>query len=342
VRIAIRLAAAEVAVLALAALAPGWAARLPLPSARPVPVAATAAPTGDAGRPGGSTPVPGRHPSARHAAAMAYDPAHSAVMLFGGDAGGGPLGDTWAWDGSRWAQLSPAHSPSARTGAALAFDGQQGTLVLFGGNEAGGRPAADTWTWSGSDWVPTGGHSAPPGRSGAGLVYDASVGRLVLFGGVGAGSRPLEDTWTWGRQEWSPVSGSTSPGPGMPGSAMAYDARAGRVVLAGVSTTWGLLLGTWSNLGAALPAGCAPAGSAFDSLLAAPVAVCGSDPLALAVWDGRAWQPRADPGAAPGRSEAQVAFDDRTGELVVFGGVSGGRYLDDTWTWTPGRGWSQG
>jgi hypothetical protein len=45
-------------------------------------------------------------PPGRYAAAAAYDPLTGLVMLYGGDLGSGSVvADTWAWDGTTWAEL---------------------------------------------------------------------------------------------------------------------------------------------------------------------------------------------------------------------------------------------
>jgi hypothetical protein len=69
------------------------------------------------------------------------------VVLFGGTARHGPLGDTWTWDGSTWTKQAPATSPPAREFASMAYDPATGNLVLFGGDNAGPRSFNDTWTW---------------------------------------------------------------------------------------------------------------------------------------------------------------------------------------------------
>jgi hypothetical protein len=53
-------------------------------------------------------------PSARFGATMSYDPATGNMVLYGGDANGVYVGDTWTWNGTTWAELSPATSPPAR------------------------------------------------------------------------------------------------------------------------------------------------------------------------------------------------------------------------------------
>ena len=47
-------------------------------------------------------------PSARYYHAMAYDSERGVTVLFGGAGPAGPsgLGDTWEWDGVRWALVS--------------------------------------------------------------------------------------------------------------------------------------------------------------------------------------------------------------------------------------------
>ena len=87
-------------------------------------------------------------PSVRSAASMAYDSANGGqLVLFGGTNAGTVLSDTWTWNGSAWAQLTPATSPPARDGASMAYDpANGGQLVLFGG--AGTYYYNDTWTWN--------------------------------------------------------------------------------------------------------------------------------------------------------------------------------------------------
>ena len=53
-------------------------------------------------------------PASPLAASMAYDPATSQLVLFGGHGAAASLGDTWTWDGTTWTQQTPATSPTAR------------------------------------------------------------------------------------------------------------------------------------------------------------------------------------------------------------------------------------
>ena len=144
-------------------------------------------------------------------------------MVFGGEGiDFDPLGDTWAYDGSSWTQLSPAHSPSPRRGAvAAAYDGK---MVLFGGDVI--SPSTqdwlsvdETWVWDGTDWTQQQPSQSPPPRSFAAM---AAAGKVVLFGGGNFGgdfdgSRRHVDV---GRDELD----RTGPGPG-PRSGPAMAAR---------------------------------------------------------------------------------------------------------------------
>ncbi|WP_135552498.1 cadherin-like beta sandwich domain-containing protein [Paenibacillus cymbidii] len=177
------------------------------------------------------------HPSARKAAAAAYDPNIGKVLLFGGfDAAGAPLGDTWLWDGlaQTWESLGDMPGgPSARGGAQLAYDGEQ--LVLFGGyGDSDTSPFGDTWLWDGNSWTdvtPADASDSPPPTFFGGMAFDGQS--AVLYGGnlgkvtrthkgtVVNGSAPSQvmtyydssaKLWKWDRVEhkwteftWSPI-----------------------------------------------------------------------------------------------------------------------------------------
>jgi Galactose oxidase, central domain len=89
------------------------------------------------------------------------------VILFGGEQDANHiLGDTWAFDGTAWKQLTPAHAPAARYHAGTTAFG--GKLVLFGGTGAipSGVPfMGDTWTFDGTDWTQAS-STGPSGRYG--------------------------------------------------------------------------------------------------------------------------------------------------------------------------------
>jgi hypothetical protein len=106
--------------------------------------------------------VPGG-PSPRVGSSMVYDSALREVLLFGGISVtgytpasgdqsesftmGSPLSDLWAWNGSTWKELHPAHSLPARFRAQMAYDAESGQVVLFGGSVNTVADVADTWVY---------------------------------------------------------------------------------------------------------------------------------------------------------------------------------------------------
>jgi hypothetical protein len=93
-------------------------------------------------------------PTARYAAAMAYDSVREVVVLFGGNSSGqwpaGALGDTWEWNGSAWNQRTSGTSPSPRAHGAMTYDSARGVTVFFGGYN--GSTLGETWEWV-SGWT---------------------------------------------------------------------------------------------------------------------------------------------------------------------------------------------
>ena len=166
---------------------------------------------------------PAVSPPARYGHAMAYDPVHHNVVLFGGYGDYGEANDTWTWDGANWTQASSQQSPSPRTGHSMVFDEAHGQMVLFGGFQSQPAPTwfSDTWLWDGAAW-----HqallSAPPApRFGHLLAYHPGFGAVVMIGG--AGGKEVTDTswnydfrnetWMWTGQAWVQLFPANQPGP---------------------------------------------------------------------------------------------------------------------------------
>ncbi|MEO8552502.1 MAG: kelch repeat-containing protein, partial [Kofleriaceae bacterium] len=129
----------------------------------------------------------GGPPTKRQYYAMAWDPAHSQIVLFGG-ASGNTISDTvsaetWVWTGAGWTQKFPATSPPPRSRAAMAWDGER--IVMFGGHNSEYSATAtfgDAWAWDGTTWTPITG-TLPPPRHGAAAGYDPIRNQLVMYGG---------------------------------------------------------------------------------------------------------------------------------------------------------------
>src|SRR2546430_3824241 len=85
-------------------------------------------------------------PGPRYHAAVAYDPAHDRVVVFGRRTGVGmdliEDADTWTFDGKTWERhAAAAGGPPGRLGAAMAFDRSSGRVVMFGGDRYSGAGA---------------------------------------------------------------------------------------------------------------------------------------------------------------------------------------------------------
>ncbi len=254
-------------------------------------------------------------PPQRSDHAMAYDVARDRLVLFGGEARSGFLGDTWEWDGARWRDVTPSTSasPSARKGMAMAYDTERERIVLFGGVSRQGIKHGDTWLWDGDRWAEVVPETAPPVRDEHAMVYDGRRKRVVLFGGntyfsPETGFDRHNDTWEWDGETWTQAMPASAP-PRLSEHAMAYDAARGRVVVVGgttgVNPNHDLVKVTWE-------------------------------------WDGESWLEREPAPWSLGRRVHTATYDARRGAVIVFGGagdLTGDRYFRDTWEWN-GTAWA--
>lgn len=128
--------------------------------------------------------------------AMAYDPLHQQIVMFGGSNGDNY---TWTWDGSGWTLQQPAQSPPAPQFGTLVFDAALGQIVLVGSDLPGfGTVGNELWGWDGSDWRQLQPAASPPRRRDAAVVFDPLSGGVLLFGGgqfANGVQTDLNDTW---------------------------------------------------------------------------------------------------------------------------------------------------
>lgn len=167
-------------------------------------------------------------PPAAYSVGAAFDAARGRLVVFGGYAGGGYVGDTWEWDGAAWSK-SVQPGLSARNAQALVYDEKRGRVLLFGGDARPTGELSDTWERIGDKWRQLNGPGPTP-RTTHVMVYDSRRDRVVLFGGI-ANGEGLGDTWEFDGEHWLRVA---TDGPSPRGlNAMAYDAARGRTVLFG-------------------------------------------------------------------------------------------------------------
>jgi hypothetical protein len=278
---------------------------------------------------------------------MAYDAARQQIILFGGsDLLGNSVGDTWAWNGETWSQLSPAATPGTRILPAMAYDPSSERIVMFGGSVRTCTGTCidtfsnETWTFDGTTWarVPTA--SAPPPSNFGALAFDPSSDALVLAGGQGRTNpdiplvASLRSAYTFDGQAWTEHP-STVPEERKDPS-LVYDPVSGLVLMIGGTCIYDATCGVWAWDGQAWsflsdgPKGWyAPAAYHPNTK---KVVFLGAGGTWL--WDGacRTWS-KATPETSPPPRYGWAAATDPGGNVVLFGGSTGTAYLADTWVW---------
>ncbi len=292
-------------------------------------------------------------PSPRWGFDMAYDAAHSQIVLFGGaDASNPRLNDTWVWDGTNWTQKFPATSPPNGGSRSLVYDAARGQIVMFGGADTFGTGLNETWVWDGSNWTQKFPASSPPPRFGChDLAYDQARQRVVLFGCGTSATSKFNDTWLWDGTNWTQQFPNHAP-PANDAFGIAYDALAQHTLVFGgagigdvsLNDTWAWDGTDWTQQ---LPSVVPPTprwfpGMAYHEALGKIVMFGGSGPtLAFLkgdtwLWDGSNWMqtfPSVSPAA---RVNLGMAYDSARQQVVLFGGRdSGGSdpsgFFGDTW-----------
>lgn len=240
-------------------------------------------------------------------AAMAYDPVADQMILFGGAQsinGGTTFDKTYSWNGTTWAELTPANKPSARWTHGMAYDEKRKRIVLFGGlaTDQGSSALNDTWEWTGSDWTKITTAKSPPARGIHGAIaYDAKRERVVIRGGGTApGSTLYGDTWEYDGTNWTEV---TAAGPtARVAPALAFDKAHGVSVLFGG--------GSWNPY--------------YEDMW---------------TWDGTTWK-ELTPSPKPGKRQSARAVYDPSRQLVLLFGGDDGTLLNDLWEWD-GTSWAK-
>jgi hypothetical protein len=135
-------------------------------------------------------------PPWRDASGLAMDPVSRRLILFGGvSAQGATAGDTWAWDGSTWSELRPAHRPA---GGPAALTGAGTGPLLY---EQDG-----TWTWTGADWTQQQPGGTPPWQAYSALAGVPGAGPGELLAILVTGPTPdVSQVWRWNGFGWGQV-----------------------------------------------------------------------------------------------------------------------------------------
>ena len=312
------------------------------------------------------SPVAGAGPSPRTAAAMDFDAASGQILLFGGrtgapGSGAAVDGDTWAFSGTGWTQLSPAQSPSARSDAQMVFETAEQRSFLVQGcpaNAGSGSaeqqtagPVGDSWNWMSGNWTAAT-PEVPESRIDGAGAYDGANNTFVYFGGLDTNKYQQDDTWEWDGTQWHLMHPAHSP-PARGYASMAYVPRTKTVVLFGganspypqclacepLSDTWSWDGADWTQQSPATsPSAREQAAMATDPATGEALLFSGCGVQACPgdtwEWDGSTWTQVASSGPSA-RYFADIAPDYVHSQVVLFGGddPSSGAELTDTWTW---------
>ncbi len=240
----------------------------------------------------GPTPVPRGWP------AMAHDPVRNKILMYGGAAASGQVGDTWEWDtGNRSWTFKPADSLGNRVGSGMAFDPNRNQIVLFSGRHIFNRGHQSTYAWDGNNWVDISPLNSPSGRAFHMMATDMAALRIVLFGGWNGGQ--LQDTWEWNGNTWTEIITPIKPF-NREAAGMSYDSERGVMVLFGGNP--------------------------------------GYPPPDTWTFDGQNWTQQQPCDSPPSRSELTMAYDPVRKRHVMFGGVGGIVVNNDTWFYGAGLG----
>lgn len=306
--------------------------------------------------------------SEREGAALAYDPADQALLLFGGDNSAGVQQDTWTWDAHQWTRRLPPVSPPARTDAAIAYDAMTKTLVLFGGDpHSTAGYLNDTWTWNGSRWTLLQPGISPPARTHAMMAYDPANGAVILFGGLGS-SGFLNDVWSFNGTSWHELHPIAAPSARYD-AAFAYHAPSRKLVLFGGFTpgsgplgdTWTFDGTIWQQAGTVI-APVARQGASLIPMTAGTLVLFGGYtnnslvgilphqaivPSGEALgdtwtWNGTAWSMMQPASSPPPRYDVAASFDPMLSQPILVAGCCNapGGFLDDVWAYD-GSSWSR-
>ena len=194
---------------------------------------------------------------------------------------------------------------------AVSYDSSRRKIVMFGGATIPATASInETWEIDGASWTRVA-DTNPPGRDHHTLVYDEARHRTVLFGGgtfeKGKPYQLREETWEWDGTTWKQIAASGPGGRSLTG--MGYDAARKQVVLLGGH--------------GARPTPEAPRPYLNDTWM----------------WDGKAWK-KAGADGPPVRYGHAMAFDQKAGLTLIYGGSTEDTQYADMWQWDDQR-WSE-
>jgi|GEM_PF-1888086 len=199
--------------------------------------------------------------------------------------------------------LPPFSYDTTRSLASYAYDTDTNRVVMFGGRIWKGTSLrSDVWAFdpASSRWTSITTGSGPSNRTGASISYNPVTQKFLVYGG-GTYSGETSDTWTFqftgsNTGTWTQIPG-TAPPPRF-GAPMIFDSKNNLFVLFGGEKYVYSLGDTWT----------------FNP-------------------STRAWSNKNPSPAPPQRARAAMAYDEKSGKALLFGGLNKGlgSLLSDTW-----------
>lgn len=245
---------------------------------------------------------PPSHPSARCRHSMVYSSNSSRVILFGGYDGSpfSDMDDTWVYDLSTdtWTQMTPSMEPIMRFGHSMTYDSDSDKVILYSGDTSLSVILADTWVYDllTDTWTEKSSSISLGMRNGHSMIYDTKTKGIVLFGGL-KGSIRQEDTWTYDylTDTWSQMTPSNKPS-ARTSHSMVYDSTSEKTILFGGDTNTGYCNETW----------------AYNFTM-------------------NNWTKIDLPSKPSARTGHSIVYNTNYSKIILFGGLSGIGYQNDTW-----------
>lgn len=283
-------------------------------------------------------------PPIRCGHAMAYDVKNDITIL---QAGGTYQKktinylDTWVYNftDNNWTQMNPSQGPDTESAQSMVYDSYLDQPLIH----IGGR--SYTYNYSDDSWNSLATNNNPSSRQGFGMAYDTRHNLTILFGGNN--NFDLGDLWT--------LDSSTLNWTGVPQTVggkwyhgMAIDNAKGLVLVTGgynqdgtTNTSWifNLSSNNWTQVRPwPSPRYLSRASLVYDESNGLIVLFGGSVPGSRMneTWTYNASQnawTELNPALSPTkRNDQAMAYDKKNGVIVLFGGETGSRRANDTWT----------
>ncbi|MFX1483831.1 MAG: Kelch repeat-containing protein [Promethearchaeota archaeon] len=240
------------------------------------------------------------NPSARSNHAMVYCNSTNEIILYGGFG----TTDTWSFscETQIWSEIVTSTNPGVHHSLALAYDPLENVVILFGGFNETGRETDETWKFdlATREWSELTPAIAPLARYGHVMVYDESVKLIILTAGNTATQGHQDDTWAYNATDntWTELIPTGKPDP-LKWPSMTYDSANQKCILFGGQIGDNAVDRTW----------------VYDALM-------------------NTWT-RQYPDLSPQeRINTGLAYDSVQNVTILFGGLSAGTTLDDTWSYS--------